>query len=1100
MGQASIARTTRRPQRFPAGAASVIGCWLGGDYKAIRMADEDSTGDGADAEGFWAPGREAVLRDMWMRGLTGSQIGRMIGAKRQMVIAKAHRLKLRQYPEPLHGTHFDPTPFLEEIGDPIVGALGASTMLDLVIGWNWPNGAPYLDRNVGPILRKAVELAMLGKHVQPLEISGGELLQALLTVAGDSRTLRTVAVFEKHLHLLDILPINSDTRIDQAQVSNAIHSAVLRWDAVQIMSAAAGFRARIVRVGGPIEVPHLLAAFICTPAGQAAMAANRFGDEALEPLRSFVSAVFSEYTNGLGKGADRSVAELIETEIRDQHRFRGPRDYRAGYTTDAIASGEDALGASWDAKALADLILLKAAAPPLAIGIFGTWGSGKSTLLAELRAEIARQAERERDLRIAGMASANDPVERVAGVMQLEFNAWSFADSDNLWAALTSDLFEQIATARLTGDQGVGARMVAEVAERSSKEAVLLRRAQASLEDSRERLVSAGERLAAAEVELRASKVDAAFDVAVEMLTGKKPGKKKLGNGDDDKDLVAAGDADTADEGDADSTADTEQPESASDVFAKATLIGDGASIDTKIKSYADAGTPLVRSVLMAWDWARAKGWTTVLLGVAGGALAAGAFYILEIVLPAWPGRGVRHIVSSAAGFLLLVGGARLYILPALRAAALLSARIGERKETAQAHKFKALQDRRAAEADKAAAEKGVKRSRHFVEKYADVREIGSSPGLMLDYLLKDSAEIDKVRGSLGLLGTVRKAFEKLNAIIQENAKDPMNQIQRIIIYIDDLDRCSQRQVVQILEAIHLLLAFPCFVVVAAVDVRWLEAALAAEHDQIGAENSTICAADYLEKIFQIPFWVRVDDDHLGSGYDALLGDLIGDTLPLDEEDEDRDGDQKDDDLEDAPAEASGPSYPTAFERVTPVAPDLSVPVERERIRLGPEEQRVFRALAPLAARSPRAVKRMVNIYRLIRVNAVTTDGRTLVRGPGIEATPVDLVQFALACEAGIPAKLLTKIVKALLELTTEEWGKWQEHVAAQPREAFPPGQLWSVLSASHDVAFRLVSGLRALSQARSAPIELSELSRAFLIVGRYSFRIPPDGPPTQSK
>ena len=156
-------------------------------------------------------------------------------------------------------------------------------------------------------------------------------------------------------------------------------------------------------------------------------------------------------------------------------------------------------------------------------------------------------------------------------------------------------------------------------------------------------------------------------------------------------------------------------------------------------------------------------------------------------------------------------------------------------------------------------------RSLAFISKYGAVQGAGAPPTLMLDYLLEDSAEIAQLRGSLGTLGTVRKLFERLNDLVADHRADRTSAVQRIVITIDDLDRCSERQVVQILEAIHLLLAFPCFVVVAACDARWLETALITAHTQLvpvkeeDAPRSDYAAtpADYLEKIFQIAYWVR---------------------------------------------------------------------------------------------------------------------------------------------------------------------------------------------------------------------------------------------------
>jgi hypothetical protein len=96
----------------------------------------------------------------------------------------------------------------------------------------------------------------------------------------------------------------------------------------------------------------------------------------------------------------------------------------------------------------------------------------------------------------------------------------------------------------------------------------------------------------------------------------------------------------------------------------------------------------------------------------------------------------------------------------------------------------------------------------------------------------------------------------------------PPPPVSRIVLYIDDLDRCPEDKVLDVLRAVHLLLAFPLFVVVVAVDPRWvarclrnaLGASLAApgisasELETLGGAST---AADYLEKIFQIPLWLR---------------------------------------------------------------------------------------------------------------------------------------------------------------------------------------------------------------------------------------------------
>jgi hypothetical protein len=107
------------------------------------------------------------------------------------------------------------------------------------------------------------------------------------------------------------------------------------------------------------------------------------------------------------------------------------------------------------------------------------------------------------------------------------------------------------------------------------------------------------------------------------------------------------------------------------------------------------------------------------------------------------------------------------------------------------------------------------------------------------------------------------------------------------VLHIDDLDRCPPRRVVEVLEAVHLMLALDLFVVVVAVDARWLIRSLDYHHhelfrtgDRRRAKRETqpgdaprpadgsvpwrddddedglglATPVDYLDKIFQIPF------------------------------------------------------------------------------------------------------------------------------------------------------------------------------------------------------------------------------------------------------
>src|SRR5262249_31011645 len=84
----------------------------------------------------------------------------------------------------------------------------------------------------------------------------------------------------------------------------------------------------------------------------------------------------------------------------------------------------------------------------------------------------------------------------------------------------------------------------------------------------------------------------------------------------------------------------------------------------------------------------------------------------------------------------------------------------------------------------------------------------------------------------LTTLSVARADLKKLSDILRDQrivtntATDGPRAIDRVVLYIDDLDRCQPNDVVRVLQLVHMLLAFELFVVVVAVDARWIEVAL----------------------------------------------------------------------------------------------------------------------------------------------------------------------------------------------------------------------------------------------------------------------------------
>ena len=84
---------------------------------------------------------------------------------------------------------------------------------------------------------------------------------------------------------------------------------------------------------------------------------------------------------------------------------------------------------------------------------------------------------------------------------------------------------------------------------------------------------------------------------------------------------------------------------------------------------------------------------------------------------------------------------------------------------------------------------------------------------------------------------------------LQEIGKDLTDAERRIVILVDDLDRCPPDAIVQLLEAIHALTDVQGFVFVLALDYEVLIKAVTEKY-------ATADAALFIEKIIQIPFWI----------------------------------------------------------------------------------------------------------------------------------------------------------------------------------------------------------------------------------------------------
>ncbi|MFJ1975327.1 P-loop NTPase fold protein [Streptomyces sp. NPDC087903] len=272
-----------------------------------------------------------------------------------------------------------------------------------------------------------------------------------------------------------------------------------------------------------------------------------------------------------------------------------------------------------------------------------------------------------------------------------------------------------------------------------------------------------------------------------------------------------------------------------------------------------------------------------------------------------------------------------------------------------------------------------------------------------------------------GLLGTVHQDLVQLDERLREahaewtrtrSLKPPP--LERIVLYIDDLDRCPPARVVEVLAAVHLMLALPLFVVVVAVDPRWLLTSLEHHYRELfttpdyspgrSDPQDTATPLDYLDKIFQIPFVVPpTTPEKTARLITALLATTdTTDTTGSAADQEEQAGTGEADDL--ATPEPDEPAGDMTLQP-GPAHPPVQLQLDETEI--------AFMSRAGGLTRTPRATKKLINLYRLARIAVPPNDLPAFV---GTPQTPGEhqVVQILLALLVGSPSQAATVFQRIL--------------------------------------------------------------------------------------
>jgi hypothetical protein len=654
----------------------------------------------------------------------------------------------------------------------------------------------------------------------------------------------------------------------------------------------------------------------------------------------------------------------------------------SGFSADTRAA-HDLVGIGAEVDAFAYLMAAKALKPPLAIGLFGDWGAGKTYFMQSLKERIFRITE---DARHSKKPQKDLSVYKY--IVQIEFNAWHYVEGE-LWASLVEHILHNLQTR-----PGEGPTLLQQRQQRLIEQMEGLRREKSLARQQKSRL----------ETKLRKKKTD------IVVLKNRQESQLKELEQLKIRDVLAAVEVNEQDRQNIKSILN--------DLGVSSTMGSAIEFMSTLERLKVELGQTNALSVMLrqrGWKWSLGLG--AVLLS--GPLISMLISVIGQTQVPAVT-NALFSVSAALAGLTALLK----------RGTSELSAMV----DSVEKARIRLDADRKAKEIEFAAeialAEKDLaeitqqfdqaveeeQRLEEDIQELEDELQQVTPRRVLLDFI-RERVESQDYRKWLGVPALIRRDFEQLSQLIQDQnekflAEDDgvernRDQINRIVLYIDDLDRCPPKRVAEVLQAVHLLLAFPLFVVVVAVDSRWLSQSLQTHYGALLSpsngykQNSGPLRAtpqDYLEKIFQIPFWVSPlgDQARLRIIHGLVAGSRVDETSPSE-----------------TPIETGTPpvgdfgiqksELPVDIDMLQPILaydPQAETNPNPPGLEILDQELQFMAELRALLGETPRSVKRFVNVYWLMKSIALTQTDDFVSEKPFADFR---LVQFLLAILTGLP-------------------------------------------------------------------------------------------------
>ncbi|MFM9958750.1 MAG: P-loop NTPase fold protein [Phycisphaerales bacterium] len=125
----------------------------------------------------------------------------------------------------------------------------------------------------------------------------------------------------------------------------------------------------------------------------------------------------------------------------------------------------------------------------------------------------------------------------------------------------------------------------------------------------------------------------------------------------------------------------------------------------------------------------------------------------------------------------------------------------------------------------------------------------------------------------------VLKSFAVDKELLKATRRDPTWTVPRVVVFIDDMDRCLPEDAFKLLQAIKLVLAQPGFIFVMTLDPAALQKVIAAKTAEAGVNGEKASKAIYLDKLVQLPFPLRLRDEQFTDFVDKIIDVRLMDLL-----------------------------------------------------------------------------------------------------------------------------------------------------------------------------------------------------------------------------